>query len=177
MKKLNAEMKQDIENKIDQILKEDPYFVNSFYSIDKLLKKEGINYFKVSSEEWEEANLPSEADAVVLVDNLAGKNILVREELEEEDERFSLAHEVGHLYMHAKKGEPYYACRKHNCSGKEKEEEDEADYFAACLLMPKFDFIKVYNEVQLLFNFKSSLSKIYGVSEKAIEKRILELGL
>lgn len=177
MKNLSIEIKEKIEATVEKILKEDPYFVNSFYSINKLLEKEKINYYKVSSEEWMESNLPNEADAIILVDNSVGKNILMREELEEEDERFSIAHEIGHLYLHSKFGEPYYACRKHKCSGVEKEEEDEADYFAACLLMPKFDFIKIYNEVKFLFNFKSSLAKIYGVNIGAIEKRILELGL
>ncbi|MGL4863795.1 MAG: ImmA/IrrE family metallo-endopeptidase [Cetobacterium sp.] len=169
--------KARIETIVNEILKKDNFFENSFYSIKDLMKKEEINYFKVNEEEWEKNKLPKEAEAIILISSSIGKNILMKEGLEENDERFSIAHEIGHLYIHAEKDKPYFACMKHDCEGEEKEKEDEADYFAACLLMPEKDFKEMYKKVRGLSSSNESLATLYGVNKKAIEKRILELGL
>lgn len=57
--------------------------------------------------------------------------------------RFIIAHEFAHSVLHYKTGEIYL----HRESKKGKDaEENEADYFAAALLMPEKSFVRLYNK-------------------------------
>lgn len=64
---------------------------------------------------------------------------------------------------------------------KEQIEEEEANYFALCLLMPKEVFIKAYNMLKWDLsdnnNNVSVLAKAFGVSESAVVSRISSLKL
>lgn len=55
--------------------------------------------------------------------------------------RFIIAHEFAHFVLHYKSGEIYL--RRENKKGKD-DEENDADYFAAALLMPKESFKRLY---------------------------------
>lgn len=95
--------------------------------------------------------------------------------------RFIIAHEIAHYILHysAAKTKGIYAHRDHK-KGKN-ESENEADFFAANLLMPRKKFLEKYNEltekklqqeeVVLL------LAKKFQVTQKMVERRIEELSL
>lgn len=61
--------------------------------------------------------------------------------------RFIIAHEIGHFKLHynENKNNGIYAHREHK-KGKS-EQENEADFFAACILMPREQFVKKANEL------------------------------
>lgn len=98
-------------------------------------------------------------------------------------QRFTLAHECGHLFLHADKGDRLWVdkalfFRDASSSSGEHKAEVEANQFAAALLMPKdlineavgnADEISEFDVVRLAFQF--------GVSEKAMTVRLISLGL
>lgn len=92
--------------------------------------------------------------------------------------RFTCAHEVGHILLHEDHvredgGDIVYRTEKLHDS-ENKTIEREANYFAGCLLMPKYlfttEFDKNYGDID-------SLSHLFGVSRNAVVIRISELNL
>lgn len=93
---------------------------------------------------------------------------------------FTIAHELGHLFLHLYYGrkaaweasQEYFqdAILTRNGSGTM---EQEANYFAACFLMPEEEFEKVYNSKK---NIKD-VATHFGVSEQAatIRRKSLDL--
>lgn len=91
--------------------------------------------------------------------------------------RFIIAHEFAHSNLHYKAGNPTYLHRE-NTKGKSSEEND-ADYFAAALLMPKESFRRLYNQ------FKKSglnetatclqLAAIFKVPFDSVVRRVEEV--
>jgi hypothetical protein len=96
------------------------------------------------------------------LDKIAGildrkeRRILVSEEVDVEERRFTAAHEIGHLLLHEGVRETYFH-RDRPKTGLTKNStlrpwyEAEADYFAACFLMPKRRVVEAF---QYLFSEK-----------------------
>ena len=85
---------------------------------------------------------------------------------------FTIAHEIGHYVLH--EGTQNRFDQYHKYSSEELHREREANNFAGELLMPKYKFIEVFNEV------KGNIKKIaerFGVSQSAVEVRGFCLGL
>lgn len=79
--------------------------------------------------------------------------------------RFTIAHEIGHLLLNHTKDVDF-----RNNSYSNDPEELEADFFAACLLMPKNIFMDVYQKMNL-----SELAAFFGVSRRAVGIRADEI--
>ena len=90
--------------------------------------------------------------------------------------RFVIAHEFAHSVLHYKTGQAYL--HRENKKGKNLEEND-ADYFAAALLMPAVSFRRMYdkfsaegmNETAICFQ----LASIYKVPTESVARRIKEV--
>ena len=90
--------------------------------------------------------------------------------------RFIIAHEFAHSVLHYKTGEIYL--HRENKKGKD-DEENDADYFAAALLMPKESFKRLYNQ------FKNEglndtaiclqLAAVFKVPFDSVSRRISEV--
>ena len=94
--------------------------------------------------------------------------------------RFIIAHELGHYILHFKEKnlKGLYAHRDHK-RGRD-ELENEADFFAANLLMPRESFENKYNEIKQVYKNEEivdALSKHFIVTVRMTERRIEELGL
>lgn len=95
--------------------------------------------------------------------------------------RFIIAHEIGHyvLDFQEKNLEGLYAHRDHR-QGHNKRE-NEVDFFAANLLMPRNIFTSKYNEIKDMYDnnkeIVDALSKHFVVHAKMTERRIKELEL
>lgn len=95
--------------------------------------------------------------------------------------RFIIAHEIAHYALHYadKSKQGMYAHREHN-KGKN-DEENDADYFAANLLMPREKFTNKFMELKsknlALDEIIVLLAKKFIATPKMIERRIGELGL
>lgn len=95
--------------------------------------------------------------------------------------RFIIAHELAHYKLHYNQESDagMYAHREHR-KGKDNEE-NEADYFAANILMPadkfKAEYNKIRNRSSNINECISELSNLFIVTDKMVERRISELEL
>lgn len=95
--------------------------------------------------------------------------------------RFIIAHEIGHYILHFKEKnlKGLYAHRDHKRGHNELE--NEADFFAANLLMPRESFENKYKEIKQVYKNNKEiidvLSKYFIVTTRMTERRIEELGL
>lgn len=103
-------------------------------------------------------------------------------------QRFTIAHEIGHLLMHA--GRPHIAETKKLVHVSKREtsrayadarEEREANQFAAALLMPGPSVVSLWDRLSLRHNDPElvvrDLASTYGVSHIAMKWRVNNLGL
>lgn len=87
-------------------------------------------------------------------------------------QNFTLAHELAHYFLDHKSDE-YGVYRRDSLYAKSKpEKEQEADYFAAELLMPQELIAKVKARYDLTNSDVLSLSKLFGVSPAAMRYRL-----
>ena len=90
--------------------------------------------------------------------------------------RFIIAHEFGHSILHYKTGEVYL--HRENKKGKDSEEND-ADYFAAALLMPKASFRRLYRHLESAgLNTTAiclKLASIFKVPLDSVTRRVNEV--
>lgn len=135
------------------------------------------------------AELSDDEDGFIIVDEgkeqILGqptdKLIGVRADQSIEWKRFVIAHEIGHYVLHYDKDADHgmYAHREHK-KGKD-DIENEADYFAANLLMPANRFKQNYEELKtdsLTFDEKILiLAKRFCVTEIMTRRRCEELGI
>lgn len=90
-------------------------------------------------------------------------------------QNFTLAHELAHYFLEHKPNE--YGISWRNPEGYENkpEKEQEADCFAAELLMPTKLIRKVQKELDLQDTDVAALSKIFGVSISAMKYRLRDI--
>jgi Zn-dependent peptidase ImmA (M78 family) len=93
---------------------------------------------------------------------------------------FTIAHELGHLFLHMKYGTPEWATARlefkdafWHRKGISSTVENEANYFAACFLMPEAEFSQVWNEQMTSDN----VAEQFGVSKAAANVRARSLAL
>lgn len=92
--------------------------------------------------------------------------------------RFIIAHEFAHWVLHYKQGNIFL--HRQNRKGKG-EEENDADYFAASLLVPRESFTRIYQKFKaegLIDNvINLRLAEIYKVPSETILRRVGEVDL
>jgi len=87
---------------------------------------------------------------------------------------FTVAHELGHYYLHKEKpDEIFYRGDFENLDGGQKKQEQEANWFASSLLMPQEIFIKFWSILKNINELASS----FGVSSVACYYRLKNLGI
>jgi Zn-dependent peptidase ImmA (M78 family) len=87
-------------------------------------------------------------------------------------QRFTLAHEIGHAYLHAEDGNMIDSRR--DIDGEPDIKEIEANRFATGLLMPRLEFAKIYFAT---FGKVRDIAWYFTVSEDAVKIRIKHLRL
>jgi len=90
-------------------------------------------------------------------------------------QNFTLAHELAHYFLKHKPNEYGVYRRDSLYLDKKPEKEQEADYFAAELLMPEELISKVKKEYDLQNEDVVTLAKLFGVSTSAMRYRLKEL--
>jgi len=89
-------------------------------------------------------------------------------------QNFSIAHEIGHFILHKEKAEDvFYREEATNLDKEEKKEEQEANIFAAALLMPEFFVKRLWNQ----FPDVLILADAFKVSQVAAYFRLKNLKL
>lgn len=120
---------------------------------------------------------PSQDFSGLLLRKAEGALIGVNSEESPLGQRFTIAHELGHFFLH--KSKDAFVDHRHRGFAKD-EKEKEANVFAAAFLMPRKKITADIKE--LISNGISeveieSLSKKYEVSQEAMTYRLINLGL
>lgn len=179
---ISEDRKAVIESNVEKLLKKIKY-EDKKDSIDiiKIAHKLGFVIVNAELDGGEDGFLIVEEGAYKIMGIKTDRLIGVNANRIIEWKRFVIAHEIAHYMMQYKEGKTQgmYAHREHKIG--KNYEENEADYYAANLLMPKEKFICKYkqyskdnmNEEELIIN----LSRSFAVTKKMIERRIEELDL
>lgn len=124
--------------------------------------------------------LDDEEDGFIIVDTRKGdfRLISVNTNRTYEEARFILAHEIGHYIMSESKEKDILFAAREKTHGRS-EEENEIDYFAACLLMPKTLFIKKYKEFKKQIGDKENilavrLADFFKVPVESAKRRMIK---
>lgn len=155
---------------------------------NKLLRKFAINNPPIDLEEIAEflkvkvtrEPLDPDVSGVMLFEN-GKKSVAINSNQHINRQRFTLAHEIGHLILHATSNEDRIHIdrrffRNSSSSSGEIKEEIEANAFAACLLMPKKFLKRTVEKEGLLTDFDIyKLALRYKVSEQAMTLRLVKL--
>lgn len=87
---------------------------------------------------------------------------------------FTVAHELGHFFLHTDKTtDLFYRMQILNLTDEHRKDEQEANWFAASLLMPE-KLVKHYFSIT---NDVDKLTTVFGVSPTAVYYRLKNLGL
>lgn len=115
---------------------------------------------------------PRNAEEGATADKIIGVNAKRPLELK----RFIIAHEFAHWVLHYQKGKAFL--HRENVKGKD-DKENDADYFAAALLMPQNSFKRVYSELESQGLSRSvicsQLASIFKVPLESVLRRIDEV--
>ena len=106
------------------------------------------------------------------IDMRESPRIIVNSEMPTNSKIFTIAHELGHFVLHKEyaESEDYEILARTNSSSSLKPKEEEADAFAAGLLVP-FEELKKYKDYASIHE----LSIMFMVSKSVIKDRLLRL--
>ena len=174
--------KSEIEQKVEQMMKELHYSDTSDeIDVIEIAKKLGFAVGNAVMKDDVDGFSIIQKGAKEILGIETDKLIGVNSERELEWKRFTIAHEIAHYILHysSQKYKGMYAHRDHK-KGKN-DIENEADYFAANLLMPKDKFTNKYKELEKKGLDRKEiivlLSAKFVVTQMMTERRIEELGL
>lgn len=106
--------------------------------------------------------------------NKSEKMIYIADNEQANRKAFTVAHELGHYFLHeGKADEVFYRSQIVNLPDEIKVDEQEANWFAAALLMPEPQLKRYYSLTKNL----AELATIFGVSSTAVYFRLKNLGL
>jgi len=162
-----------IEEQTENILIENNFFIKGF-NVNNLVKSLGVQLV--------EKELNDDVSGLFI---MSGDNAIISYNKNEikERQRFTIAHELGHFFLHSKQKpifvdkKPKVMFRNSASSSGELHQEREANAFAASLLMPKR---LIQEEISSLasndFDIIKTLAKNFKVSEQAMSFRLSNLG-
>lgn len=163
-----ANINYDLEDFTSDIL-----IQNDMYKIPVDLIKLANNF----NIEVYQSELESKISGAIKYDKNQDKyTILLNEKDSENRKRFTIAHELGHYFLHTeilKSDEILVDTLYRMKTDENKEIEKEADYFAGALLINK----KLLEKMHSQGHYISSLAQIFEVSESAMTVRMDILGL
>lgn len=142
-------------------------------SIEELVAKTGGKLVYGSSGDGDEES------GSIIAESLRKYTIYLSKNTSRQRDRFTIAHELGHLFLHFpkiiknNKDAIMRATRRVNLHDKEKERAEwEANWFAAEFLMPESIFREKYDKGSI-----SHVQQAFDVSESAAKVRAKSLGL
>lgn len=149
------------------------------HTIERLQLDSGLSYPESSLLEFAksfgikvfEADLGDEVKGIIQYHGQTGEKepvIYLSNSLNESVKNFTLAHEIGHYFLH--KQQERFRIDKFDYSSNSdvSRQESEANYFAASLLVPVSQLV----DIQKLTSDLDLIAKYFGVSRVVIENRI-----
>lgn len=178
MKKLSQNKKEEIKKKVREIYESINFSWNFdenkeiAFPISKILERENIKLMDFDIEN-------SDVSGAILIDN-ENTQILVNSKDKRTRRRFTVAHELGHYYLHKEKFQKDGAFIDYR-DGSLNERELEADYFAGYLLVPTEKLEKIYAVLKKIYSEISDrinwLAKRFNVSRNAMYVRLSQEGI
>lgn len=174
-KGLSTVEKRTIEKKAHDLLMQFGYDDGADVYVD-VIKLAHFAGFKVG----ETSRLPFKEDGFISISKDKQKLLIgVNNDRSFEDKRFIVAHELAHYFLHYKDSNTGDAImHREHVKGKN-EQENNADYFAACILMPTKSFSKIYNELHKkgcsLTEIIDYLQLVFRTPRESIKRRIEEI--
>lgn len=141
------------------------------YNIDKPI----VDVIKIASDKGiqiKEVNMPERYDNVAGFCDKDKKNIYVNIKDNPARKLFTIAHELGHIFLEHENYSVLFRISKKDSDREYAEEEQEANSFAASLLMPDFmvkEYLQKYNLSRSDFK---TMSKIFGVPFEAMKNKL-----
>lgn len=146
-------------------------------SLDELARKMGISIYNFQLDDLEDGFIRCDLEKSELFGVKTNKLIGVNASRTPYEKRFIIAHELGHYITEF--NEKCFAHRESTHGRGQRE--NNMDFFAACLLMPKPAFTAAFNKVWTedtsISDVSAVLSKIFRVSITSVKRRCKELGL
>lgn len=175
--------KKKIEAQVTALLKEYGYEFDKddYVNIVEFVQRLGFVVGNAQLDDAEDGFLAIQASSMAKNKNgvSSDKIIGVNSKRSLEWKRFIIAHEFAHSVLHYNNTGTIYL-RRENKKGKDSEE-NEADYFAAALLMPEKAFKRLYNQFNQNALSKTAiclqLSAIFKVPFDSVSRRIDEVGI
>lgn len=170
---LNFMEKKVIEEKVTSLLSQYGYNPerDNYVDVVDLVKKEGFsvgNVLLADSDDGFLAIRPTKNNYEKIIGVNANRSIELK--------RFIIAHEFAHSVLHYESGQIFL--HRENKKGKD-DEENDADYFAAALLMPLQSFKRVYEQLKVAELSENiiclNLATIYRVPTESVVRRIKEI--
>ena len=186
---LNEQDKQKIEAQADAVLKETGCLFETPVKVISIARRLGFFVGKAKLKEGMEGIIAVDKTKEDLFGTGQNMVIAIDRNLDIARLRFIVAHELGHYFLRDKKDEPVFAMRETTHGRTDKE--NEADYFAACILMPRQAYLNALksacqvlglpDDKQLNQNEKAKdkvadfLSKQFNVPQLAALRRMDEV--
>ena len=173
--------KKIIEDRVDRLIEEEHIDTVNGIDIISVARNMGFTVGTVQSDPNIDGFIMVDENATQLLGLDTNKVIGVNKDLPFEHKRFVIAHELAHYIMDfldvQSKSNPsqIYAHRAHQHGRSNLE--NNRDYFAACLLMPRKMFTQKYNELGNVSNSDkvAILSEFFKTDSLSVLRRIDEL--
>lgn len=139
-------------------------FEKKYISVEEIARNLGFEVFGTT---FKDSNISGK-----VIHNDDVKEIYVADESYER-QRFTIAHEIGHIILHHEAGESINEVDYRTSDKDFNRKEFQANAFASALLMPKKEAIKTWESLSDVDDF----AEYFEVSKKAASIRLLNLGL
>jgi Zn-dependent peptidase ImmA (M78 family) len=138
-------------------------------TFEQIAEKLGIRIKRAPSDDFSGILLRKDGKALIGVNNTESH---VRQ-------RFTIAHELGHFFLHQAK-DAFVDYRDNQHGGIRSSKEREANMFAAAFLIPRTSLVADVKKISSKGIFEieiENLAKKYDVSKESMNYRLLNLGL
>jgi Predicted Zn peptidase len=183
MKELSVMDKENIEQKASELLSNHNINSSDGFDVVALAKDMGFYVGNATLDDNEDGFIAVDTRETSILNTGSNKVIGVNSTRDYYTKRFIIAHELGHFILRAnEQGDKdiIYAHRESK-SERRTDEEQDVDYFAACLLMPKEAFSKKYEELTTKplsqEETVAALQRVFSAPLKSVERRVEELAL
>jgi len=154
--------KTEIEKKAEELIDSNKFPIDVVKIANKL-------NFDVFLSDFDEANVSG-----MVINSPTEKSIYVNKNDTPQRQRFTIAHEIGHIILHHKTNEKDFKDIDYrNTDNLPTQKETEANAFAAALLMPKKETEKIWNELKDI----DDVANYFKVSKAAAAIRLMNLEL
>ena len=164
---LTRSRQQEIDQKIEQI-KLDVGLSYPKDNLQQIIEAIGVEVLSADLPDFEGKRVKGVIRWSEKESEAGAARIYLNQNLSDTTKLFTLAHELGHFILHPNEERLRIDLFDYSQDTKESEQETEANYFAASLLVPKEKLVKLIE----LTNDLDAIAQYFGVSRPVVETRM-----